>query len=123
MPRVPVLVNIPEGYELACEEIYLQEIQVTPATDNRTHVVGMPSYLILRPAWQWPPWLTAPWIAMDKGGSWYAYEAEPKKEGISCWHGDRDFALLSSHMFAFTPPPCTDWRLSKRKNPNLKETT
>ena len=72
---------------------------------------------IVRPAWQWPSWLKARWIAMDQCGDWWAYASmEPRPFGTT-WHGT-DGSRIDTDIFDFTPPPCTDWRESLRENPN-----
>ena len=74
---------------------------------------------IVRPAWQWPSWLKARWIAMDMGGRWYWYENEPDHEDPRdlVWRSNGEYERLSTTFMDFTPPPCTDWRESLRENP------
>jgi hypothetical protein len=82
--------------------------------------VGRGPRIIVRPAWQWPAWLKAPWIAQDRQGSWLSFNDEPlaSERRDSGWDRNEELCLNSPHI-DFTPPPCTDWRESKRKNPNL----
>ena len=79
--------------------------------------------LIVRRRWHWPEWLTAEWIAMDFTGKWYGYANEPEimGNGVMAWWGNGGVCNLS--FTTFTPPPCTDWTQSKRRNPNSKATT
>lgn len=130
MAKAMVEVNIPDGFELAEPatrqpkqgEFYLLIDGVAHQAAS-TNGVSAP---ILRPAWTWPAWLKAPWIAMGEGGAWYAFEEEPHVSEVhDCWIGGKGMRIpFSSHasvftFLDFTPPPCTDWRQSKRKNPNL----
>ena len=77
--------------------------------------------LVVRRRWQWPEWLTAEWIAMDKDGTWFASNEVP--EINNCIYEVDDSVSLDENLIAWTPPPCTDWRQSKRRNPNSKATT
>lgn len=72
--------------------------------------------LIVEPDWHWPEWLTAPWIACDSDGVWCAFALEPSMRPDGYWESGRK-SDLNLKLFAFLPPPCTDWRQSKRKNP------
>lgn len=70
--------------------------------------------------WKWPEWLTAPWIAMDRQGYWSCFGEEPHIDSLELlWNGWQETFLHYPGQFAFTPPPCTDWRESKRRNPSL----
>jgi hypothetical protein len=92
--------------------------------------------VIVNPAWQWPAWLKAPWITKDESGEWWAFWQEPEIDDIEDqWISERSeyaeegficgetceciYYLDGTSLFDFTPPPCTDWRQSKRRNPNL----
>lgn len=81
-------------------------------------------FFILRKSWVWPAWLKAPYIAMDDAGDWYAYPSKPViYQGIaSVWSNQHPQvsaeALTRGKLFDFTPPPCSYWRESLRKNPN-----
>ena len=80
--------------------------------------------IIVRDAWQWPEWLKAEWLAMDKDERWFAYDQKPSivsgRWEQSAFTGARHCYWIDLHYFAFTPPPCTDWRQSLRRNPNAK---
>ena len=79
------------------------------------------SRLIVRRKWPWPEWLTAEWIAMDQDGRWWCHECEPRLSEYA-WYSTGKLCWLSSGMLAFTPPPCTDWTHSKRRNPRVGKT-
>lgn len=82
--------------------------------------------IIVRRRWQWPEWLTAEWIAMDFDGSWWCYSIEPQLDESfpKVWSGSlMKRTWLLPDLVAFTPPPGTDWRQSKRRNPSANATT
>lgn len=119
-------VTPPEGYEIVriglpspsdwVMDYHGRAIRV-PARDLNI------AWMILRPIWQWPEWLTAPYIAMDSDGIWYAYTKEPSAVDDDWCYGGCDWLLLSDRtLLAFTPPPCTDWKTSLRRNPRLEVT-
>ena len=94
------------------------------AASHRDHCEATTNpMLIVRKIWQWPAWLKAEWIAMDADGYWFAFNSEPfDHEYEKAWfseHGEN--SILDTEFFDFTPPPCTDWRTSKRRNPNHKD--
>lgn len=68
-------------------------------------------------AWQWPSWLIATWLAMDANEVWCGYEEEPVIDGAAWWWSEANFQEIDNGIIAFTPPPCTDWRQSKRRRP------
>ena len=77
--------------------------------------------VIVRPAWQWPEWLTAGWIAMDESCEWYAFEYEPDCEDAAVWDSYNGSRIkLSGPLLPFIPPACDDWTKSLRKNPRSK---
>ena len=119
MKTVLVEFEIPEGYELADKkarkprygESYLSiSGKVGTAVWHHTYS----TYPILREVWEWPDWLKAKHIAMDKGGEWYAYSSTPHC-GDDDWHGN---GYINLALTTFTPPECTDWKESLRKNPH-----
>lgn len=63
--------------------------------------------------WQWPDFIKVDWVAMDEDGEWYAFMSEPQLN-VGYWSGNR---ILLSRFTNFQSPPCTDWRLSKRRRP------
>jgi hypothetical protein len=129
MAKAMVEVDLPDGWELACaylrkpkegEDILSGKCRpfVARLRDEDQYAV------VIRQVWQWPDWLKAPWIAMNRDGEWFAHQLEPEVRWNSEWISDGDRRILSgdkSHVFAFydfTPPHCNYWRQSKRKNPN-----
>lgn len=92
--------------------IFGDKIEVWPC--DSTHPLP-----IVRKKWQWPEWLKAEWIAMDKNGKWFAHECEPY-ETFRDWNNKGAIYTLSTSLLAFTPPPCDDWRQSKRRKPHAK---
>lgn len=132
MPKqqITIEVDIPDGYEATGEfrlpdesrECWLSNFSAVCEPHGGRATVHGPR-LILRKKWQWPDWLKAPWIAMDKNGEWYAYKEQPDlMDGFVTWQssGPASHTLIDSGMFDFTPPECTDWKQSLRKNPNAK---
>ena len=141
MPKVSVLVEIPEGYELACEnlrvpkpgEYFVNSYGHVFQVQNHCVVDGVltrpelcvPS-VIVRPAWKWPEWLLTRWVAMDSVGQWMTFDgSQPRMSDVGwTWGNDHSICLrLTDKILAFTPPPCTDWTQSLRENPKFKEVT
>lgn len=77
-------------------------------------------YMILRRKWKWPAWLTAEWIFLSPNGRWFATDKDPVSRTAS-WECLGVIACLTSGMFEFSPPPCDDWKTSKRRNPNMSK--
>lgn len=133
MSKALVEVELPDGWELAEPAMRLplsgdywlspNGVQVMKATSQEEVAENVivcwtrEPRVILRPAWQWPTWIKAPWIARTEGGSWWAFQGEPTLETYH-WIGNT-VTQLDPKYFDFTPPPCDDWRTSKRKNPNV----
>lgn len=124
--RAQVWVEIPDGYELACEEMRPPKIgekfiDAICGQARKCTCDTIPPRVIVREAYEWPEWLTAEWIAMDTNAAWYAYADEPRMLGGSgSWSGEHPLRMTGSSHIAFAPPHCTDWRQSKRRNPNKK---
>lgn len=120
--KIEVEVDIPKG----CEVVRCESTDGTPDLQfgesyNTYRVDGRIWFVIYRPSWQWPEWLTAEWIARDADGEWWAFNQKPRAScGSWISEGGRYF-LLSKKLVAFTPPPCTDWRQSLRRNPNHRD--
>lgn len=72
--------------------------------------------VILKPAWQWPFWLKANWLAMDEDGTWTAFMDEPKIEDDEMWGGDEYYEVKEDFLDCVLPV-CHDWRQSKRRRP------
>lgn len=80
------------------------------------HGVFAAPRLIVRRRWAWPEWLTAEWIFCNCHETWFAANGDPQlvNTGFAAINA---VAITSNDYFAFAPPPCTDWRQSKRRNP------
>ena len=110
--KLDIELEVPEGYE--CVRAVLDSGE---RIDPDEHLLITRRIIVIgKKPWQWPEWLLAEWIAMDRGGEWVAYMGEPK-QGNTVWLGENPRQLSSGH-YDFTPPPCTDWKQSKRRNPN-----
>lgn len=112
MEKQTLEVDVPDGYA------------VDRVTRSRINGIGeqitsMSVDFTLKRVWQWPEWLTAEWIAMDKDGAWWAYLSEPKI-GSEFWLINEHGRYIDQLLMAFTPPPCDDWTQSKMRNPNRK---
>lgn len=130
--QMQITVDIPDGYDfvrygspMKGENYLCRDGAVCVAVDDFDPGV---KYVIVRPAWVWPAVIKAPWIAMDENGLWYAYDGEPHVRGAdeyqrqpaTCWScGNVRYTAIQQWAIDFTPPPTTDWKSSKRKNPNL----
>jgi hypothetical protein len=125
--KVELSIDVPDQYEfsrllnkdtvgdfrypaLAVDEIILETISFR----------GEPYWVVVRKAWQWPKWLTANYIAMDKNGEWCAYLTEPYIEETYWWVDDGVYRELGGGFTTFSSPPCNNWQESLRKNPNHK---
>lgn len=66
-------------------------------------------------------WLKAEWLVQNALGEWLTTTYEPYMSGLGMWTIRRGmFVPLSEEVFSFTPPPCSDWKQSKRRNPYLE---
>ncbi len=80
-------------------------------------------HVLIKKAWQWPAWLKARYIIMDQDGCWFASDfrpifiTTPTREYWSC----TDAKCVTLALTTFEPPPCDNWRMSLRENPNLEE--
>ena len=70
--------------------------------------------LIVRRKWTPQPWLKPGWIAQEQNGEWFWHSDEPKIVDGE-WHNDVAFLRLLQDALDFTPPPCDDWKQSKRR--------
>ena len=70
--------------------------------------------LIVRRKWTPPVWLKAGWIAQEQNGEWYWHADEPQIVDGE-WENDVAFRHLCQDAFDFVPPPCADWKQSKRR--------
>ena len=117
-----VTADIPEGYEPTGEyrELRSGEFGLFEGTAFPSQCDPL-EYPVLRPLWQWPEWIKPGcWIALDRGGNWWLYTHEPQLHG-GTWSSGCGRACPINEDFSgvidFTPPPCTDWRQSKRQKP------
>ena len=121
---VSVKIEIPAGWELACEHMRCPE-----PGDWWLDEFGCPhdcrpaqvrKRVIVRPAWVWQKWLKADWLCMASSGRWFASSGRAPKiiENHGGWWLASGCVLVSGGEFDFTPPPCDDWRMSLRRNPN-----
>lgn len=110
MPKQLVEIDVPEGCEIVESKTYMD---VEDA--SRLKVI-----VKIREAWQWPEWIkSGTWMAMDGNGTWWLYNCEPMISG-GAWCCDGS-ALETGRKFLkfidLDPPPCDDWRTSKRQKP------
>lgn len=113
--QVTIEVDVPEGMEID----FVQTVIELDGDKKRQCLV-----VRFKDDWQWPAWLTAPWIACDSLMNWYAFTREPEfaldKETGHALNWQKQYGtycFISPMLYAFTPPPCTDWRQSKRRRP------
>lgn len=124
--KVPVLIEIPDGYELIKAEAQLPKKGESYLCINDGVIYeaafdySEEKHVIVRKQWQWPSWLKARWIAMDNTGEWYAWICnKPHIEDTKMWLA-QGYCRLDCGHFDFTPPPCTDWTQSLMENPNVQ---
>ena len=70
--------------------------------------------LIVRRKWTPPAWLKPGWIAMAATGEWWWHADEPQIVDGG-WCNEVACVHLLQDAFDFTPPPCDDWKQSKRR--------
>lgn len=123
MSEAFVKVQIPDGWELACDEMrppkqgefYLiarDEVQCRAAGELHLAIPRV----IVRRKWEWPAWLKAEWLFQTNTQKWLATSVMP----VLCdsyWYLAGEYFTLDMDALDFTPPPCDDWRLSLRRNP------
>lgn len=125
--KTQIEIDIPDGWEFVRFGVPREgESFITVTGKVSPYYFGCGLYrIVIRQVWQWPVWLKAEWIAMDKGGDcWWAFNAEPQvnEDCFGGWFSPKDGRILyeKNHFdwcTDFTPPPCTDWRKSKRRRP------
>lgn len=130
MPEQMIKVEVPEGWEAVAyrcpkngDSYMISSGEINTAYVDFTHK----KFIIVRKVWEWPKWLLAPWIAMDRSDAWYSFIDEPVlSDEKSYWSYDLPIKLICSphsrNHYDFTPPPCDDWKESKRRNPHLPQT-
>lgn len=123
MTKVQVWVEIPDGFELACDMLRIPiEGEQFVANDGKVSIAhddhALPR-VIVRPTWKWPSWLKAAAIVRVRYGEWIAHESIPAFDDVyQVWKSDGRYFTIMPSLMDFTPPPCTDWRTSLRLNPN-----
>jgi hypothetical protein len=138
MQKVSVLVEIPDGFELACAEErfpvpgewavrfdetngdanYAELVPVDLQEEDIKYVYG--KSIIVRPVWQWPEWLTCRWVWKGPSGYWRGSDSKPQVNGGiigSDYYWAVNGVVLPLELTAFDPPPCDDWTKSLRQNP------
>ena len=126
MTKQTLELEVPEGWELTGEyrASKSEEYFLTPrGTVVKHRFFDEVPKIIVRQDWQWPEWLKAPWIAMDKSGDWYAFNERPviEQQSSICWKPQTDSgcSTLDPSMYAINLPACEDWTKSLRQNPHL----
>jgi len=125
-----VEVEIPEGWEIACNQIRAPKYGEWFIDPSGIHNILRASsdyhinckYVIVRQVFRWPEWLTANYIAMDESGIWYGYAKKPSKIASS-WLPQQStpyVRLTPNTLTNFVPPECSDWAQSLRRNPNYE---
>ena len=132
MPKASICIDIPDGWELACEtlrkplrgEHVAQWIDLdgspTILAVNSTALFGLS--VIVRKTWKWPEWLTARWVFQWPSGEWHATNARPTLGNTYWYFCDSNATTSSLSMTTLEPPACDDWRRSLRENPNWRPT-
>lgn len=130
MAKQTVTVDLPEGWELADAAMRTpipgeHYINVYGDIEKESTPRMTPIYrVIVRKAWEWPAWLRAPWIAQWSNGNWFAFTQEPTLR-FNCPGAPNGYVggfetWLNPDLVAFAPPPCDDWKASKRRNPTTQ---
>lgn len=126
MAKQMIEIDVPDGYEVVDYRKPCPGEEYLSAVDGRVRRVEsifVDVRPIVRPAWKWPKWLKAPWIALDSDGEWCTHRHEPfVRYGLYWDDGHGAATHLDADLFDFTPPPCTEWKQSKRRNPNYEAT-
>lgn len=119
--KIEIELDVPDGWELTGEFRKAEVGEYSITADEPLHKWTIPtssSYFIVRKKWQWPEWLKAEWIAMDRNGRWFGYDRKPDRTSQD-WYGCG--GLYTNLLLTdFTPPPCDDWKQSLRRNPNAE---
>lgn len=112
MPKQMVEIDVPDGYECVGWRLPRKnESYLSGGVSVAVRDFEVVQYPVVRPIWQPPAFLKPGWIAMDMNGTWYWYEAMATR-GVESWNGMYPCRLACLN---WTPPPCTDWRESRRE--------
>ena len=117
--KIEIEVDVPDGFEFV--RLSQHSNTATGEHTNGAVVVHNVSYfVIVRKSWQWPDWLTAEWIARDADGEWWAFNKKPHA-ACGSWISEHGrYFYMAESLVNFTPPPCTDWTQSLRRNPKAE---
>jgi hypothetical protein len=131
--KLEIEVEVPEGYEATGEfrlpkkgDYFLNSCgDLNLSTNDWNNSNYMNSYanqrIILRKKYQWPTWLKARYIAMDKDKGWWAYDSRPILYERGWKIGEGRAFNLRHNLVDFTPPECSDWTKSLMENPNYQD--
>ena len=123
--KIEIEVDIPDGYEFVRYGVPVDRDLLVSSAGDVVECWGCQSAVprvprvIVREAWQWPEWLKADYIAMDRDGDWYAHRDMPMR--YERFWVTEDSMHLDIRMFDFTPPPCDDWKQSLRVRPGVEK--
>lgn len=131
--KIEIEVDVPEGWEAVRYGMPNRGEWFLDDDDKSVIFCNEPPYVlrvIVARAYAWPSWLKAEWIACDSSMNWYAFTREPElalRDEIADSDDDchplnwqkyyGTYCFISPVLYDFTPPPCTDWRQSKRRRP------
>ena len=125
MPKVEV--DIPVGYELACDsmrrpvrgELFLT-LDGLVSQCTGTAINYLTYCIILRKKWEWPKWLKAKYIFYEEGWKcWVASNAIPLMGSYGWEMSKIGHSKLSTSFLDFVEPERPqDWRDSLMENPN-----
>lgn len=127
MKRVQVLVDIPDGYELACDMLRVP-VEGELFVGNGDCVVmahgdhAIPR-VIIRQAWKWPSWLKCRWVARNANGLLALGFGDAVRDDSFCFW----FSNLGANKYWIVAEPtldinlpASDWQKSLRINPNVE---
>jgi hypothetical protein len=125
-------VEIPEGYELADAVMRFPQIgEFFLSCDKGVRPlqcgsIGIGMRIIVKKKWEWPEWLIAKYIAMNRNGVWNAFMDHPYIHAESetwCIRNNGYIAgiiRLNPNVFTIELPTCSDWTKSLIENPNAE---
>lgn len=122
--KIEIEIDIMAGHEFVRLHTGVHpDLEDDELVDWRELINGVWHFVVVRPIWKWPEWLTAGWIAMDKDGRWNAFHKKPyvpDGDAVEWMVGDgsENYIALNPRYINFVSPQCDDWRKSLRRNPN-----